>query len=49
MSNGSCFACGLECVRSKFVRYVGARRTMTATLKRTSGGAGCCFVKGCVV
>ena len=38
MSNGSFFACGVECVRSKSVGYVGALRTMTAMLKRTSGG-----------
>ena len=29
---------GLDCVRSKSVGYEGARRRMTATLKRTSGG-----------
>ena len=39
MSNGFCFICGVECVRSKPVGYVGARRTMTGALKRTSGGA----------
>ena len=51
MSNRSCFACGVECVRSKSVGYIGARRTMTVALKRTSGAGGgrCCFVKGCVV
>ena len=38
MSNGSCFACGLECVRSKSILYVGARRATTAVLKRTQGG-----------
>ena len=50
MSNWSCFACGVECVRIKSMAYIGARRTMTATLKRISGGRDeCCFVKGCVV
>ena len=42
VSNEPCFACGMKCVRSKSVRCVGARRTMTATLKRTRSG-------GCVV
>ena len=44
MSSRSCFACGVECVRSKPVEYVGARRTMTAALKRTSGRGGGGFV-----
>ena len=44
---GSRFACGVECVSSKSVRYVGARRTLTNTLKRTfGGGGGVFFVKG---
>ena len=34
MSNGSCFACGVECVRSKRVGYVGSRRAMTTALKK---------------
>ena len=33
-----CFTCGMEFVRSKPVGYVGARRTMTAALKRASWG-----------
>ena len=33
VSNWSRFACGMECVRSKHVGYVGARRTMAAALK----------------
>ena len=43
VSNGSCFACRVECVRSKSVGYVGALRTMTAALKRTLGGGGGLF------
>ena len=38
MSNGSGFACGVECVKSKCVRYVCSRRTMTTALKKTSCG-----------
>ena len=44
VSNGFCFICGVECVRSKPVGCVGARRTMTAALKRTSEGV--LFCKG---
>ena len=29
VSNRSCFACRVECVRNKFLEYVGARTTMT--------------------
>ena len=39
VSDRSCFGCGVEYVRSKSVGYVGARRKMSATLKRTSGCA----------
>ena len=47
VSNRSCFPCGVECVSSKPVRYAGARKTITAALKRASGGGGVrCFVKG---
>ena len=46
---GPPFAFGVECVSSKSVGYVGARRTMTNTLKRTSEGGGGFFVKGSVV
>ena len=44
MSNRSCFACGVECVRSKSVGYVGAHRTVA--LKRTSGAGGVMFCEG---
>ena len=30
VSNRFCFACGVECVRSKSVGYVGARSTILA-------------------
>ena len=36
-SKRSCFACGMECVRTKPVGYVGALRTMASALKRASG------------
>ena len=29
VSNRSCFACRVECVRNKLLEYVGARTTMT--------------------
>ena len=45
VSNGSGFACGVECVKSKCVRYVCSRRTMTTALKKPL--MVCCFVKGC--
>ena len=38
MSNSSCFACRMKCVKGKPVGYAGARRTMAAALKRASGG-----------
>ena len=46
VSNRSCFACGMECVRRK---TVGARRTMATVLKialRAGGGGGVCCLSG---
>ena len=40
LSNRSCFACRVECVRSKPVRCVGARRTMTAAFIKEPRGGG---------
>ena len=34
VSTWFCFACGMECVRSKRIGYVVARRTAAAALKR---------------
>ena len=38
MSDTSCFICGVERLRSESFGYVGARRTITATLKTISSG-----------
>ena len=46
VSNRSCFACAMQCVRSKLVGYVSGSRTMAAALKEPGGlmGGGGYFV-----
>ena len=46
VSNRSCFACEMECVRRKPVGYVGTRRTMAAAFKSLGRGGGMLFREG---